>query len=84
MSGTHEPDCLGWYGDGRRDEFDPCRSWCFGCMRCEPNREGDYRTCGECGHAFRSAEELLHRHLFSLGVEGVTVVSSCPVCAHDF
>lgn len=91
MTITHEPDCLGWYGDGRRDEYDPCRSWCFGCMRCEPCREEDYQLCAECGHVFRTAEDLQIEWIASGAPEGEPIdflpadeIAVCPICAHDF
>lgn len=87
---THEPDCKGWE-HSRRDEYDPCDSWCYGCMRCEPLRDGDYRVCGECMHVYRTSEALLDAHtalLNRLDIKWnfvrVDQIYSCPVCAHDF
>lgn len=88
MTITHEPDCAGWDA-GRRDEHDPCDSWCYGCMRCEPCREEDYQLCGECFHVYRTAEELVEHHATALLVSvdeccPADEIAVCPICAHDF
>jgi hypothetical protein len=86
---THEPDCAGW--EGWDEGSGICQSWCHGCMRCEPLREGDYLVCGECWHVFRTATELVEMDLaiarkYELHADHrpADQIASCPVCAHDF
>lgn len=51
-----------------------------------------YRGCGECGHVYRTAEDLWAAHLAHyVGVEAADLppfdpkrLVSCPLCAHDF
>jgi hypothetical protein len=51
---THESDCQGFGADGQALATGICRSWCYGCMRCEPLHDNDYRVCGECMHVYRT------------------------------
>lgn len=85
---THEPDCKGWE-HSRRDEYDPCDSWCYGCMRCEPLRDGDYRVCGECMHVYRTPRDLVEHYATALLLAEdeyppADQIATCPVCTHDF
>jgi hypothetical protein len=92
---VHQPDCLPKHRyatvvDAR------CSNWCFGCGRCEPAREGDYRICGECMHVFRTPAELVSADVAVLqrvaewngfdepAPRPVDEIAWCPVCAHDF
>lgn len=90
----HQPDCAGW--EGWDDGSGICQSWCYGCMRCEPLREGDYLVCGECFHVFRTSEELVSADVAIAqrvaewngfdepDPRPADQIASCPVCAHDF
>jgi hypothetical protein len=65
---THEPDCRG-FASARGEAEGFCVDWCYGCMACEPTREGDAGPiCGECFHVHRAA----------------TNAFTCDVCGHDF
>lgn len=51
----------------------------------------DFRTCGECGHIYRTAGDLLdefRKRCDEMGLAHngipVTFISSCPLCGHDF
>lgn len=85
-TGRHQPGCDEQFPDGT------CSSWCYGCMRCEPLREGDYRICGECFHVFRTPAELVGADLAVVRRLGedepdprpADQIAVCPVCAHDF
>ncbi|WP_158881907.1 hypothetical protein [Amycolatopsis anabasis] len=56
----------------------------------EPLPENYYRVCGECGHVFATADELLRREreiANEVGFQPETDpdrVYVCPLCAHDF
>jgi hypothetical protein len=56
----------------------------------EPIPRGCYRVCGECGHAFATAGELLdaERRICAemgfTGAESAEDVVVCPLCTHDF
>lgn len=62
----------------------------------EPFEEGDYRYCYECGHVYKTEQELLdefnkeckevcnscdHKHVDK--TSGVDIFF-CPLCLHDF
>lgn len=56
-----------------------------------PDGEIPYRICGECLHAFMTAEELvdkdaaMHREVFGvLRRSRPEEIYSCPECTHDF
>lgn len=90
----HQPGCAGW--EGWDADSGICQSWCYGCMRCEPSREGDYLVCGECMHVFRTEAELVEQDLTvaqrvaewmgagELLPRSASEIIVCPVCAHDF
>lgn len=72
-------------------------AWCHIHHRIEDIEKGDYRICGECGHIFRTADELVAEDLRvrlmlkaydSEGTEYKPVepalIFTCPLCAHDF
>lgn len=55
--------------------------------------EGAYRLCLECGHAFRTAEELQTTYVdnapaetrsLAAGLVPASEISFCPHCLHDF
>jgi len=71
--------------------------WCASCHRLEGDLPGDFRPCLECGHVFRTAEELLEaenklRRMFNERftdtyfppVTDVETIHSCPLCTHDW
>lgn len=67
--------------------------WCHTHQCSEPDQPGDYRVCGECGHVFRTREELVLEDLLwqqSVDVDpeaqpvSAESIYSCPHCTHDF
>jgi len=60
--------------------------WCWSCGRVEPDQPGDYLTCLECWHVFRTPEELLAVQAERWGIveTDVAAVWVCPLCTHDF
>lgn len=55
----------------------------------EPDLPGDYKTCAECWHVYRSPWALLVElnKLFGWSEPLATDVSrvlACPLCCHDF
>lgn len=73
------------------DEASP--DWCHSCLKLEPLPDEYYSVCGECGHVYVTAEELLeaeNRLLFEMQVTKPPVVTdpehvyTCPLCGHDF
>lgn len=57
----------------------------------EPMPRNPYRICGECFHAFATAEELViqdqlarQHHGIPNNPEKPENVTICPVCTHDF
>ena len=76
-------------------EPSPCQhepfDFCMSHYRCEPMTESTYTVCGECGHAFDTADDLLRDHnavLVELGIDRIDTdpekVWVCPHCTHDF
>lgn len=74
-------------------------TFCFIHGVSEPDMPGDFRSCWECGHIYRSVWDLLLAELefWRTGVMAGWVhplevppfgdaerISSCPLCAHDF
>lgn len=56
------------------------------CDKHEPERRGDYRICGECGHIFRTEADLIaedDKWEMRPGKTGDTIYM-CPLCTHDF
>lgn len=71
--------------------------WCEYHHKYELNEIGDYRSCGECGHVFRSPKELREEfYMMAVAPElrrwwdrfsplfWAKNVFSCPLCGHDF
>jgi hypothetical protein len=59
--------------------------WCCICNQHEPSLDTDYHRCFECGHVYRSAEELLAEFRAEGGsAETAAMVPGCPRCLHDF
>lgn len=92
---VHELGCEGFDPDrGYNEEAGVCKSICHIHMKCEPLHEGDYRLCIECGHVFRTEEELVEadleaRKFWSKKDDDRPTLTgneifSCPHCAHDF
>lgn len=56
----------------------------------EPIPPGCYKVCGECWHAFATAEDLLEAEREICARMGLTPAESaedvviCPLCTHDF
>jgi hypothetical protein len=65
-------------------------TWCHAHHRDEPDLPGDYRSCGECGHVYRTEADLLAEHNDLAAEIDLTSATSgaevytCPLCAHDF
>lgn len=74
-------------------------TFCFIHGVSEPDLPGDYRSCWECGHIYRSVWELLLIELafwqrsvregWASVDDGGPIIDpdliwSCPLCAHDF
>ena len=66
------------------------RLHCWSCDRDEPE-VGAYRACLECGHVWRTADELLAAHNRELARYPGNIpetdaarVSCCPLCIHNW
>lgn len=65
---------------------------CYGCGVTHTYQPDDYRVCGECGHLFRTEQDLIDatKRLFvEMGfapelVTGSGGIYSCPQCTHDW
>lgn len=74
-------------------ENDPAASpdWCHSCCKLEPLPAVYHIVCGECGHVFVTAEDLVaaFKAYFEPRIGQVLDVKTgeiyaCPKCGHDF
>lgn len=63
---------------------------CYGCGRDQSHITSYYTGCGECGHLFETADELLETD--RVWWEGIDLpqpeltadqIATCPCCTHD-
>ena len=66
--------------------------WCHEHMVREPSQDGDFQACYECGHVYRTEQELLDVHNAVMEAYGEPPRSGlgerlrtfCGHCMHDF
>jgi hypothetical protein len=64
--------------------------WCAIHDRNEPTQPGDYLSCFECGHVWRSEADYradcedVALQFPKMTVENVRLAGCCPLCTHDF
>lgn len=62
--------------------------WCASCWRWEEVTPGAYRGCLECGHTYKTPQELVEAYNWVAEplnlAETAEDVPFCPFCLHDF
>lgn len=71
------------------DEASP--DWCHSCLKLEPLPAEYHEVCGECGHVYVTAEDLMAAYIEEWRKMAVSVqaldtpsIDACPLCGHDF
>jgi hypothetical protein len=60
--------------------------YCYSHGVVEPTAAGDYLTCGECNHVYRTEADLIETYAkqdLRTPADG-SAAWHCPLCAHDF
>lgn len=76
-------------------ENDPAASpdWCHSCCRLEPLPAEYYQVCGECGHVYVTAADLVAAYVVMVGDRASMIrvddvkpeeIYFCQLCLHDF
>jgi len=60
--------------------------WCHSCLKLEPLPDDYYIACGECGHVYVTAEDLVNAYVdeYPGYRPKAEHIPSCAKCWHDF